>query len=86
MQACFSFGPRDAGPLGGVFRCPLPGYIADRIGRRKPVLIGGAVLMLAASAAVTYPALFPLRSRSAAGDWSGRRDDPSLDHQGGQSG
>jgi MFS family permease len=60
MQACFSFGPRDDGPLGGVFRCPLPGYIADRIGRRKPVLIGGAVLMLAASAAVIYlPGVVP---------------------------
>jgi len=37
-------------PLG----CPLLGYISDRIGRRKPVLIGGALVMLAAGIAAVY--------------------------------
>ncbi len=41
-------------PLGWVIGCPLLGYIADRIGRRKPVLIGGAVLMLLAAGAFVY--------------------------------
>ncbi len=41
-------------PLGWVFGCPLLGYIADRCGRRKPVLLGGACVMLLTSAAILY--------------------------------
>ena len=40
--------------LGWVIGCPLLGFIADRIGRRKPVLIGGALLMLVATAVLIY--------------------------------
>lgn len=41
-------------PLGWVIGCPLLGYIADRIGQRKPVLIAGSLLMLAATVMVVY--------------------------------
>ena len=41
-------------PLGWVIGCPLLGYAADRIGRRKPVLIGGGLLMLAATLMIVY--------------------------------
>jgi MFS family permease len=47
--------------LGWVFGCPILGYIADRIGRRKPVVLAGAALMLAAMLAIAYlpPETFP---------------------------
>ena len=32
-------------PLGWVFGCPLLGWLSDRMGRRKPVVIGSAVVM-----------------------------------------
>ncbi|MGH7493037.1 MAG: MFS transporter [bacterium] len=34
-------------PIGWIIGCPLLGFISDRLGRRKPVIIGGAVVLLA---------------------------------------
>jgi MFS family permease len=47
--------------MGWVFGCPILGYIADRLGCRKPVVLGGAALMLAAMLAIAYlpPETFP---------------------------
>jgi MFS family permease len=33
-------------PFGWIIGCPLLGFISDRIGRRKPVIFGGAALLL----------------------------------------
>jgi MFS family permease len=33
-------------PFGWIIGCPLLGFISDKIGRRKPVIIGGAVVLL----------------------------------------
>jgi MFS family permease len=41
-------------PLGWVIGCPLLGYVADKIGQRKPVLIAGALLMLVALGTEVY--------------------------------
>jgi MFS family permease len=41
-------------PLGWVIGCPLLGWLADFVGRRKPVLIGGAVAMLLSAAWITF--------------------------------
>ena len=46
--------------FGWVIGAPLLGYIADRIGRRKPVLLGGIVLMLLSLIGIVYiPGVLP---------------------------
>ncbi|HEY8187559.1 MAG TPA: MFS transporter [Pyrinomonadaceae bacterium] len=41
-------------PFGWIIGCPLLGFISDRIGRRKPVIIGGAIVLLACMAWILY--------------------------------
>lgn len=40
--------------LGWVIGCPLLGYLADHFGRRKPILISGALVVLLANGALIY--------------------------------
>jgi len=41
-------------PVGWIVGCPLLGFISDRIGRRKPVIIGGAIVLLVCLAWILY--------------------------------
>ena len=41
-------------PFGWIIGCPLLGFISDRIGRRKPVLIAAALVLLACLAWILY--------------------------------
>ncbi len=41
-------------PLGWMIGCPLLGFISDKLGRRKPVIIGGTLLLLGVFAWVLF--------------------------------
>jgi MFS family permease len=41
-------------PLGWMIGCPLLGFISDKLGRRKPVILGGTAMLLAVFAWVLF--------------------------------
>jgi MFS family permease len=48
-------------PFGWIIGCPLLGALSDRIGRRKPIIIGAAIVLLACMVLILFgpPGLFP---------------------------
>ncbi|WP_228417071.1 MFS transporter [Chryseobacterium piscicola] len=48
--------------FGWVFGCPLLGFITDKLGRRKPVLVCGAILMILSLLQLAFlPEVFPAK-------------------------
>jgi len=41
-------------PFGWIIGCPLLGFLSDRIGRRKPVILGATLILLACLAWILY--------------------------------
>jgi MFS family permease len=41
-------------PVGWIIGCPLLGWASDRLGRRKPVILAGAVVLMACFALILY--------------------------------
>lgn len=48
-------------PFGWIIGCPLLGALSDRLGRRKPVIIGSAIVLLLCFVLILYapPGIFP---------------------------
>ena len=48
-------------PFGWIIGCPLLGWLSDRIGRRKPVIVGAGLVLLGCLALILFgePGVFP---------------------------